>query len=375
MKLLNFTKVLLVPLLLLSSSCRDDAPSKQKAAATDSHFVSKETALKIAKNYNFSFFYKNKKNKINKEVRSILPIPYDDGNGVFCYIINYKVGGFLILAGDDRLYPVMACSPDNPFPTNKGGYPFGLSGWFHVKREHAKEIIRRNLKRKQAVQKAWEELLSNNFMGFITKGPLLYTKWAQGCGFNDYLPYMPCTGRCGKAYAGCGTVALAQLMRYWKSPINYNWNAMPNYGGAPETDRLIRDIYRKTPGIRSDCDGTTVSSGALIAVLRDFGYSVLGPISYSYPVIETEINASRPVILIGYGKEEGWLFPTYSNGHIWICDGYGVKGGDRALLMNWGFSGNWDGLYNYGDFSPDHSAFNFNVKILRAIRPLKKKGS
>ena len=40
--------------------------------------------------------------------------------------------------------------------------------------------------------------------------------WGQGTGYNLFMPPRGCD--CGRALAGCGPVALAQIMRYYRFP-------------------------------------------------------------------------------------------------------------------------------------------------------------
>lgn len=91
----------------------------------------------------------------------------------------------------------------------------------------------------------------------IRVGPLINTRWGQGCGYNDFTPSKS-RGSCGHAPAGCGPVAVAQVMRHHRNrfgtmtyngvPIDFSDASMPLNpnpnapGNTPDIARLMRFI-------------------------------------------------------------------------------------------------------------------------------------
>ncbi len=63
-----------------------------------------------------------------KEIESIFEVPYADGNPAF-YIVNYDVGGFIILSADDRVEPIRTFSLHEKFSLDLGSYPSSLVEW------------------------------------------------------------------------------------------------------------------------------------------------------------------------------------------------------------------------------------------------------
>ena len=57
---------------------------------------------------------------------------------------------------------------------------------------------------------------------YYTRGPLLGTRWGQGCGYNSYCPYNPESPYCFRCPTGCVATAMAQVMRYWQYPTYYS---------------------------------------------------------------------------------------------------------------------------------------------------------
>ncbi|WP_089080115.1 C10 family peptidase [Flavobacterium branchiophilum] len=67
-----------------------------------------------------------------------------------------------------------------------------------------------------------------------------------------------------------------------------------------------------------------------------------------------------------------WPWNYYTDGHAWVCDGY-VHWSDcsvsmLALYMNWGWSGNYNGLYAFNNFNPSTYTFNYKSGAVVGIR-------
>jgi len=78
--------------------------------------------------------------KINpaKNIKSIFPYRKGETNPTF-YIINFETGGFTIVAGDDRVSPILAFSDNTFFPTDRE-YPYGLARWIDATHEGIKKV-------------------------------------------------------------------------------------------------------------------------------------------------------------------------------------------------------------------------------------------
>lgn len=91
--------------------------------------------------------------------------------------------------------------------------------------------------------------------------------WDQNNGYND--AYNRINGMLPPA--GCGPVALGQIMRYYEYPKSYNWNAMPYNAASYTTSELLYDI-----AIAANADinlsGTGVTESNMLNALKHFGY-------------------------------------------------------------------------------------------------------
>jgi hypothetical protein len=323
--------------------------------------------------------------KSKKEVESILEVP-DENNIAAYYIINYKEGGFVILAGDKRLEPVLAFSETNRFDLDTEYFPSGLVGWLYSLKENIEAIRIKNDKIEPEAEILWNTLLSaeTDVVTYlikpeedtdctpytIQKGPFLQTTWGQGCGYNSQTPSMSC-GECGHAWTGCVATAMAQVMRYHQYPASYSWSNMPNSSGTATTAGLMSDIGNAV-NMSYSCDGSGADTKSKIvsAFKNTFGYSTASYADYNYQTVENELRYNRPVILRGGRNTGWWIFGQYSDGHAWVCDGYlsyidPCWGSILKFHMNWGWGDNATNNYNGW-----YSFNNFNLAIIRLITRL-----
>ena len=207
--------------------------------------------------------------------------------------------------------------------------------------------------------------------------PLLSSKWDQRCWYNDSCPADPVAPAyfCAKAPAGCVATTLAQIMKYYKWPLqgtgtksyysprygtiaanfgatSYNIAAMPDmiYANNPEVARLLWHA-----GVASQMNYGPFASGTGItdarsAMVNYFGYNPAAQIvvksAYSDPdwknLMRNEIDNGRPVFYSGVDQASG-------SGHAWVLDGYS---GTDYFHCNWGWSGIADGYFLLGNLNP-----------------------
>lgn len=226
-----------------------------------------ETARKNLKSNSKSEQEKKVKNsKIFKDVKN---------RDVF-YVFNYENNeGFSIISADKRMVPILAQSDSNYFDFDSYKENPGLSYWLTTVEEHITFL------RDSADNQTESDKGTNIAYGWIPSatsartndiepcppggcggggstesyGPLIDRQWGQGCGFNDYSPSKS-NGPCGRAPAGCGPVAVAKVMWYYRNRLGrityngvpINFNNMPRVltryvtGEAPDLARLMRFI-------------------------------------------------------------------------------------------------------------------------------------
>ncbi|MBQ8455815.1 MAG: C10 family peptidase [Bacteroidaceae bacterium] len=193
--------------------------------------------------------------------------------------------------------------------------------------------------------------------------PLIKTHWGQHHPFNLLCPK---TGEDNAhKLAGCGPVAMAQMVNYHRYPslspdgsYTYDWDLMfPTFAvGLSKEEvvavaKLISDC-----GVSSFTEYGTMGSSTSISLMmgalkRLFKYSTdmciyersqfmtPGRDSLFRHLLFEELKAGRPVIYRGVNEKEG--------GHLFIIDGC-RKG---KVHVNMGWAGNRDGYYDLDDLS------------------------
>lgn len=153
-----------------------------------------------------------------------------------------------------------------------------------------------------------------------TIGPLLSTQWNQTNTFNSLCDNPP-----GEA-AGCVPIAIAQIMKYYEYPTNYDWANMHNIVATEPTRILIRDIQRLS--------GQQASENDTKNTLRHYGYNVSSH-GYNQQSTNDEIASLRPIIMLGSDNQ-------IDEHHAWVCDG------TRNIRYS---SGYFIEFYVYGEYT------------------------
>ena len=302
----------------------------------------------------------------------------DDNNVDLLYVFQLDSEGFILVAGDDRIQPLLAYSFESNFILED--VPSNVAWMIDAFKSMVKHAIDSELSATEKINAEWEKYdtgIGLNSRNRDMKGPLLLSHWNQSGGWNDYGP--PDDGTCGgdEAPSGCVAVSMAAIMHYWQYPITgegdnqcycggygtqnadfseavYDYTSM----GDAETSSDAAAYLAWHAGVAVNMDYECEGSGAQVtggypsteyAMKNNFKYksSIYDTAPYSWSDAEwidklaTEIDANRPFIYVGYNDE---------GGHAWNCDGYD----DELFHMNWGWGGQSDGWFTVtGSDDPD----------------------
>jgi hypothetical protein len=427
-------------LLLVFFSCKKEATVKSlqsKTAETvqvqkDSNFVRFDLAAAAAKQINQSQLVNSIKGKmqvnglslpVNKEILDTLALP-DNVNPSY-YIFNYVGGGYVIIAADKRVSPILGYDSNGYFP-HTGNLSEGLINWLEVNHENM-QSLRKNSKLKvpAGVAHAWAELVPASNTGrpisvnnmdnaphppctplylSVTVGPYLTTTWGQGQPYNLLCPAGSYDG--SHSPTGCVATAMAQVMYYWKAPAYYNWNSMPtsnNYNGIsyPGNTDVAQLMLTVGQSVNMDYQGTVSStdgSKCVGAFKNTFGYQSAANGDYNYQTVRNNLDAREPVLLSGSTDHHSflWFNLGFSDGHEWVCDGYNeittrscptynpytgdiatpATGATYAYLhMNWGWDNqnNCNGWFAFDKWEvmngPDLKNWQYNQSMTYNIHP------
>lgn len=344
--------------------------------------VTREMAVQVAKNH-FASQSTLKSSRV-KPVEFQRFIAETTGPDTICFILSDTVtGSFIIVAADERIYPVLAYSDEGAFPDLANAAP-GFLAMLQSQLDEAAYLIHNQVPPTVEVVNSWSYLKSGAMEADVSSvDPLLETAWDQGCYYNSACPYDAYSAFCQRPPTGCTATAMTQIMAFWKYPVNgkgahsynsrygwlsanfgnttYNWSKMPNQLTS-ENSEVAKLMFHV--GVAVDMDYNTKGSAAWkpSAFSEFFDYS--GDLKEVYrdyeanftDLLKAELEAGRPVLYAGYNE---------SNGHAFVLDGYSGS----KYHFNWGWSGTPDTWFYLGSLNPNGMNFNSNQIAVIGIQP------
>ena len=336
--------------------------------------VSPSTALQVAQNFwNVNAGKSTPVQLINKTSQS--------GFHEFYIFTNPEGKGYVIVAADDCVQPIIAYSLSNsfvfPLPEHVHAY---LQGYEREIADYKSAGIRAT----DEINELWSSMLDASYTPRNTTSvsPMLTTTWNQDPYYNNLCPDSAGV----HAVTGCAATATAQVMKYWNWPVTgtgshtysddnfgtlsanfgattYNWSMMPNALNSQSTTAQVNAVATLMfhIGVAIEMDYGINSSGAHI---NSYGYSSLAcsenalkdyfgykstTIHSVYKnnttdavwisVLTSEMDAGRPVLEKGSG----------SGAHAFVVDGYDNNG---FFHINWGWGSAYDGYFAHNALNP-----------------------
>jgi PKD repeat protein len=284
--------------------------------------------------------------------------------------------GFIIVAADDRVPPVLGYSLTGTCQVTPE--PPAYTGFMQAIEKEILTAISGNTPPLEATTEKWKDLESSPF--FVEKPvhmipPLIATRWDQGCFYNAGCPNDTAAATtCLHALAGSGAVAMAQIMKYYQYPAHgtgehgythpkygiqyanfgatsYNYSAMPDSLTGPD-DMVSALVYQVGVAQNMNFNVTFSSSDSAAidsAFVKYFGYPETSAWKWSanyaaadwLTMLKTELDASHPLIYHS--------FDLNGRHNFYICDGYQDAG---YFHFNWGWGGAYDGYYYLDSLFP-----------------------
>ena len=311
------------------------------------------------------------------------------------YVFNVENGeGFVIIAGDDRVKPILAYSTTGQFDPNDvaEGFQFTLDGF----REEIQYVREHNLSATPDIVAEWKSVSKSGSLnrGNQTRavvGPLCQTIWNQNYPYNSQCPEDE-EGSGGHVYAGCVATAMAQVMKFyeWPAQCTGSYSYHPD-GYAQQTANFGETEYHfELMPLALDSTSTEDEIFYIAqfqhhcGIAVDMQYSGNGSGAYSDDVPDALRNYFRYTCenhITNYGgwwgggyTNEEWaqmlkdggldeLIPLYysgqddnwQGGHAFVCDGYDEN---DYFHFNWGWSGRDDAWCPIGALNTTKYAFN-----------------
>lgn len=293
------------------------------------------------------------------------------------YVFNNDAGGFVIIAGDDAVAPVLGYTSTGAFDANN--LPEGL-----------KDLLKSYEQQIAALGKNYKANTTSTRAEFTGEKLLNTAKWNQGAPFNKYTP--------NNYVTGCVATAGAIVMKHHGYPAkgvgshsytwngqnltasfehDYDWANMPaRYTGDNDeafdgVARLMSDLGIAVNMQYANGGSASALEDLVTALKKYFGYSKyarhlkiedLGAEAWNGR-LRAEIDANRPVLYAASDANVG--------GHSFVIDGYK----DESFSVNWGWGGYCDGFYRVGalnpevDGTPQGDQYNSSQAAVFALQP------
>lgn len=271
------------------------------------------------------------------------------------YVFNNDAGGFVIIAGDDAVTPVLGYTSTGSFDAEN--LPDGL-----------KDLLKSYERQIAALGDNYVANQTATRAAFTGEKLLKTAEWDQNVPFNKYTP--------NNYVTGCVATAGAIVMKHHGYPAKgtgshsytwngktltanfehtYDWTSMPaKYDGTNDAAfdgvaRLMADLGVAVE-MQYNKDGSGAYIGDMISALQTyFGYSKLTYLASIDDVgaeawnakLRGEIDANRPILYSASDASAG--------GHSFIIDGYK----DESFSVNWGWGGYCNGFYQIGALNPE----------------------
>ena len=316
--------------------------------------------------------------------------------GTDYYVFNVKNGeGFVIVAGDDRVKPILAYSTSGKYDPNNvaEGFQFTLDGF----REEIQYVREHNLSATPDIMNEWRSVAKNGSLNRSQQtravvGPLCQTLWNQNFPWNSQCPEDP-EGHGGHVYAGCVATAMGMVMKYWEWPAQGVGSHSYHPDGYAQQSANFGETEYHFELMPSTLDSTSTEEEYFetaqllhhLGISVNMQYSGHGSGAYSEDVPNSlrnyfRYNCDDHVTNYGgwwpgwgYNNEE-WaqllkdggldeFLPLYysgsddsgAGGHAFVCDGYDEN---DYFHFNWGWSGRDNAWCPIGALNTTRYAFN-----------------
>ena len=321
------------------------------------------------------------------------------------FIFNNTEGkGYVIMAADDCVFPILGYSYENNF--DAAPLPPNFKAWLDGYAEEIRTAVSMKATATEGIRYEWDCLRQDNPLPVKTEkavSPLVQTKWDQSPYYNDLCPYD--NNDHSRTLTGCVATAMAQVMKFWNYPehgygshsyvpsshpeygtlyvdfsaVNYQWNAMPNvvnsansavatlmyhcgvavdmmYGisGAPDYGSAAYII---------DYGGGHPCGETALKTYFNYKSSMNGVEKNDYTdnqwieLLKNELDNSRPMVYGGFSN---------SGGHAFVCDGYDYR---DYFHFNWGWGGYYNDYFYINSLNPGTHTYSRNQQAIIGIEP------
>ena len=303
----------------------------------------------------YSFWGKQMPQKAKAKSKAVSTASLSTQGNNSYYVFNNDAGGFVIIAGDDAVAPVLGYTSTGAFDANN--LPEGL-----------KDLLKSYEQQIAALGKNYKANAISTRAEFTGEKLLNTAKWNQGAPFNKYTP--------NNYVTGCVATAGAIVMKHHGYPAkgvgshtytwngqnltanfehDYDWANMPakytdgNDAAFDGVARLMSDLGIAVNMQYANGGSASALEDLVTALKKYFGYSKYARLLTMKDLgaevwngrLRAEIDANRPILYAASDANVG--------GHSFVIDGYK----DESFSVNWGWGGYCDGFYRIGALNPE----------------------
>lgn len=343
--------------------------------------VSREQAAEVA-----AAFFRGEKQRFSAKGLSQRLSPAEDTSPAYA-AFNREGGGFVVVALNDAVTPILAYSPDGRFPA-KEEMPEPMAWWFSQLESQI------NALGDKAVQSAEIGQMWKNPSPVLAKSSeKLYetASWDQNEPFNNHCP-MDGDDRC---VTGCVATAGSIIARYFQWPdagvgtvpakpgycygpdypahdlgYAYDWANMPLEYGWSYTDAQAEAVATLMYDMGTIAQmsygpgGSSANTGILITGLKTYMKYDKGAYLASRSGFTDNAWRQQLIdVLDDYGPTLYSASDPGAGGHTFVIDGYDAEG---RIHCNWGWG--WYNCYcEINSFVPDGTPYNFSASHQVAV--------
>lgn len=287
------------------------------------------------------------------------------------YAFNFKNYGFILIAADDAIEPVLGYTFDSHYTTEN--QPEGFKGLLWEYGDHVSYLRTNKIESTPEISQQWSSLSDFQPAKFspVSKDddidPLLTATWNQDWPYNYYCP-LDSDGPGGRVYVGCVSTAMCMIMQYWRYPEqgsgSHTYYDYPYGSFTVNFGEATYDWSGMTDNSDSYINLEMAEIGYHAAVAVEMNWGADGSGSYSADVpyaLETYFGYDNSVEYktrsgIPLTTWENWIMeqleddcPLYysgqspDGGHAFVLDGY--RESDGLYHFNFGWSGSGNGYY------------------------------
>lgn len=307
------------------------------------------------------------------------------------YVVTPSSGaGFVVVAGDDVVAPVLAYSQVSFAPLSNN-LPKNFEAWLRYVDRVVREARTAGIKPNSAVAQLWNETYEP-----VDALMLNTARWSQVAPYNDQCPIESDA----HSLTGCTQTAMAIIMRHHRWPErakgvtepyttmygldvpvrdlnhSYDWdNMIDTYVEGEYNDTqanavatIMADLGHAFKANYTALD--TAASPDMNVLYKNFGYSPASRIvistnpgmSYDYWVtlLRRELEANRPIFYVGYTSDNA--------GHAFVLDGVDANDYFHA---NWGWNGLYDGFFLLDNLTLDSYHFTESHWAVLGMHPMR----